>query len=333
MVEHARYRPRVFRVWPHARVLLIVSHLIWLGASGCRVASRPTVVARSEPWTDQGLNGRRVTTEHFEIVSTVHDAEFEDALPEFMESAHERYTNLLAARSPSPQRLVMYLFGNRSEWERFTRRSFPTRYEVYSRIRYGGFTDGGMSVLFYVDRPTTMATLAHEGWHQYLAAQFGTAMPAWLNEGLACTFETTPHEANQRTTGERVNTFRIGGLRDAIRNRELLSLPELLATSSGEVVGQDDSRLTQTYYAQAWALVTMLRSQEPEGFRRLLQDVEDDVFRVNVQATRLAGASPGSSSEADAVLRAYFGCSTAELEPRYRKYILSLVGFSERRGE
>lgn len=281
-------------------------------------------------WQQDGHLGRCIATKHYEIYNTVDDREFEAALPIFMEKALEEYRRVLPGRCDPEVPMTTYVFQSRQEWAVFSRRRFPQRFPVYSLIRSGGFTDGSVSVLFYVDRASTFATLAHEGWHQYAAARVGP-LPAWLNEGLACSFET------YRWVGESVvfepltNTIRLNSLREAIQTGSLLTLRELLATNAGQVVSLDDSRFTQAYYAQAWAFVSFLRFGDKgrwaPGFARLLRDVADGEYELRLSGQQLADARDGGDDPGASMVKLYFTVTAEELEECFHRHLLELCRF------
>jgi hypothetical protein len=301
------------------------------GIAGCTRAPQSTETRYTvDSWRDDGHLGRRIATEHYEIFSTVDDREFERALPVFLETAYKQYERTIPNNVVLDAPLSTFVFQSRQEWAAFSRRRFPQRFPVYSLIRSGGFTDGTNSVLFYVDRASTFATLAHEGWHQYAATRFGQ-LPAWLNEGLACSFETYRWAGKEVVFESLKNTFRLNSLREAVQTGSLITLRELLATHAGQVVSLDDSRITQSYYAQAWAFVCFLRYGDEgrwaAGFERLLHDMAQGEFRLRLGAQQIADARVGADDPGAALIRLYFGVSAEELEECFRVYLLALARF------
>lgn len=311
------------------RVILMFA--ITLSAVGCAAMRPAQVAATIQPWSQDGFTGRRITTEHFEIISTLRDAEFEAALPGFVEAVYEHYEATLPAAAEVSPKLAMYVFGTRPEWTRFTRRRFPARVSVYSKIRSGGYTEGNVSALFYANRSSTLATIAHEGWHQYLAGQFKNPIPAWLNEGLACYMEAVDCAGPKPRFTPRRNTFRINSLREAVQQDTLMSLPELVNTNAGEVIGRDHSRLTQGYYAQTWALITFLRhgagGHYASAFDGMLRDIADGTYAIRVGAARLGTSEGGRLSPGEAVFRAYFERSPDDLADQYYDHLIRICGY------
>ncbi len=302
-----------------------------LFVAGCAATGPARVAATTHPWSHSGFSGRRITTEHFEIITTLRDAEFEAALPCFVEAVYKRYQATLPTSGDTSIKLTTYIFATRSEWMRFTRRRFPTRLSVYSKIRSGGYTEGSVSVLFYVDRSSTLATIAHEGWHQYVGSLFETQLPAWLNEGLACSHEALQYAGSKPKFTPRHNTFRINSLREAIQQDTLMSLSELVNTDAGDVISRDHSRVTHRYYAQTWAVITFLRhgAGRPcaSAFRSLLRDISEGTFAVRVSAARLTTNDKHPSSPGEAVFRAYFDCAPDALEDQYYDHLVRIAGY------
>jgi len=234
--------------WPGAR------HRLSVGAPPIPSAARAIGA-----WADQGLEGREYTTPHYRLVSTLRDRSFEAGLPAFLEAMYGEYAKTMPPTAANPNRRQLFVFGCRSDWQRFVQRRYPARYHVYSLIRSGGFTEDGTAVVFFTDRASTLATLAHEGWHLYQAPEVTAAMPAWLNEALASYFESVDCSGPNPVCTPMRNTFRINHLREAVQHNRLLPLRVLLNADAGQIHRQDNSALSQTYYAQLWALVTFLR--------------------------------------------------------------------------
>lgn len=304
---------------------VLVGTTLLLSAVGCSAPVKRNVTATSEEWRADGFTGRRLITRNFEIMTTARDEDFVAGLPRFVEAAHREYAALLPPRTEATSPLRIYVFGTRAEWSRFVADRFAARQSVYARIRSGGFTEGAVSVCFYTDRSSALATIAHEGWHQYTYLHGETSMPAWLNEGLACRFESFTWAGDEPRFTPRQNTFRINALREAVQRDLLLPLPSLAATNSAEVVGADNSIRTQTYYAQAWALVDFLMhggsSRCRHGFDDLLAAITDGTYRARITAANVTGAGG-----ADAPFAVFLGVSPTELEAEYRDHVIRLTG-------
>ena len=67
--------------------------------AGCATTTPSPITFDSQEWTDGGFAGRRLSTQHFDIYSTLRDEDFESALPGFLEAAYGAYQKLF--RSPT----------------------------------------------------------------------------------------------------------------------------------------------------------------------------------------------------------------------------------------
>ena len=292
--------------------------------------SAPVAVSVST-WAGEGLSGRRFTTDHFDIVSTLRDKRLEDALPGFLEATYRQYVKVIAPSHDGARRLTTYVFGTRREWERFAKRRFASRFPVYARIRSGGFTESDTSVSFHTSRSATLATLAHEGWHQYLGANFAAPIPAWLNEGFACYHEAVDFAAaTPRFTPQR-NTLRINSLRDALQRDKLIPMSEIVETDAGRIVAHNHSGVAQVYYGQAWALVTFLKygldGRYAPGLQRLLDHIADGTYGARSTASGVTEEGEPAESSAAKAFRTYFPTPSKALADQYRDHLMQIAGF------
>lgn len=269
-----------------------------LALSGC--AGRKTTPAlvnvpySTDEWQFAHNPGYRIETDHYEIYTTLTDHVLVDALPQALESAYRNYRELTPNAREPRERMKMYLFARRGEWENFTRRFGPHRARTLLKVRQGGFTERGVVVAEYVTHAVTFPLLAHEGLHQYLYYCADRRVPAWLNEGLAVYCE------GQRWTADGLAEFdpwlnpqRRNTLSELILRNELFSLDELLRMNAGHVVGGSSYKIS-AYYGQVWALSLFLRDgaegKYAAGFQRLLETLGSGNLEEIVRA---AGGSAG----------------------------------------
>jgi hypothetical protein len=157
-------------------------------------------------------------------------------------------------------------------------------------------------------------TLYHEAFHAYLGAFVyppGKAeVPRWLNEGLAQIFETAVVEAGELRVGY-ADPNRLARLRGADRKGEWLPLPELLRSGPKQflVAHASDQELSSRHYLFSWALTYYLTFD-----RHLLGTPALDRYVHDLTH----GADPVKG------FRKLVGESPAELEPKWRAYMLAL---------
>ena len=301
---------------------------------GCSlVGPAEPVVQAEEPWTFSRYEGHQFVTAHFDLYSTLTDADFEKALPAYLEAAYREYARLIPPKKGEDQRLQTYVFNTRAQWERFAATRFPARFPVYRQIAAGGFSEGNMCVAYYIRRPYTLSVLAHEGMHQYVAQNCAVTLPAWLNEGLATYCESFELPGDKVHFTPRRNTFRINALRDALQSDTVLPLRAMLATDAGAVIIERQSVKTRTYYAQAWALVCYLRhgalGKYAGGFNKLLDDLSTGDVPVMAQAAKIRAPSPSTTSFGEAVFRAYITEDLDGFEEGFEGYLYDLAGFRQ----
>jgi hypothetical protein len=294
-------------------------------SAGCAsTPTRPEVTYESEPWEFAGIDGRRLHTEHYDIYTTIQDPVLVEALPDFVESAYAHYTRIVPPARPPERRMAVFLFATRAQWEAFTRKFTRARAAEFLKVRNGGYSERGVSVIQYVSHRVTFPLFAHEGLHQYLYHCVEQPIPAWLNEGLAVYCE------GQRWNDTRLDHFdpafnpdRQSHLVEALVSERLLSLRDLLETNAGEVM-DGTTRQVVTYYAQVWGLMMFLLEgadgRYAEDFGRLLRSVSAGDLRQHARAAFI------SSEERDfnygtAVFRSFISDDIEAVEREYRAFL------------
>ena len=251
------------RIDPRPLRTALVMCLVLVPLAGCnrtwRRAEPAPIPYELEPWSYGDADGQKLTTPHYEVYTTVTDPVLVKEFPELIERAYQRYQELVPSERGPGERMKVYLFATRGQWAAFTKRFTGPRAATFLKIRNGGYSERGVSVIQYVAHQTTFPLLAHEGFHQYLHHCVNPAVPAWLNEGLAVACE------GQRWTGRGLKEFdawynpvRRNQLGEAMLRNKLFPFRELLATHAGKVVAET-STVVRTYYAQVWSLVLFLR--------------------------------------------------------------------------
>ena len=312
-------------------------------AAGCASALQPPVAVERHTWTEPGPDGVQLLTPHFDIRTTVRDTLLREALPQFLETAFAEYARLMPTPADAAPplskggpggvefpRLPVYLFDTREEWAAFTRHFAPANAYTYLHIHAGGYTDHrtAASVTFDLGRDHTLSLLAHEGFHQYVARYRTQPLPSWLNEGLACQFETFTLAGDRPTFSPRNNLIRLGSLRDALTTPNgLAPLPELLRMNAGHAVRQTGAS-APTYYSQLWSTVLYLRDSScpyAAGFRSLLADAGTPRLAEAIQTYRATTPGTASLSNAEAAFRCYVTPNLDEFAARYRAFAEKLV--------
>jgi hypothetical protein len=299
------------------------------GCATTGTAPVPDVVVK--PWSGAGVEGRRLVTDHFEIFSTIRDAPFEAALPVFLEALYGRFQETWPTPDPADAPLRVCVFGTRADRARFLEHALAQEDAAQGMGDVVVIGPKGAAVCLYAGRSTTLAALAHDAWRQYVALRSGLHMPAWLAEGLACYHEAWTWAGPTPEFTPENNHARIRQLLELVRSGRLVSLSDIVAAASVPVArgaGYDEA---QSYAAQAWALVMLVRHGPDRhlvaAFDSMLADLAEGTFGAKVSAARLTAPGGTDPGFGEASLRTYFGLSSADVADAYEAHVLRLVGY------
>lgn len=341
----------------HDAAILIVSGLILGGVAGCQqdgssTTSQATAFQNiineplaSEPWEFSGIPGVKITSAHYVVYTTIRSPVYQRLLLKVLEKDYDRFAKLVdiqpapaSAAAPATSGatrtahapLECYVFGDRPQWEFFTRKRMPQNSDTYLRIGAGGYAQEGVFVGYDLGRETTLSVIAHEAWHQYSWFAFKDKLPSFLEEGLATQNEaiewtgTTPSYAPAR------NLQRYRSLREAIINKRLWTLDELARTHAGQAVQRQET-VTAAYYAQVWSFTLFLKQSpvyRPKFLDMIKRAHEGRLHEAlgNFRAASLQMFTENwNSVVGPAYLRAYINPDLAALEKEYRQFLSELV--------
>lgn len=290
---------------------------------GFRAASDVSYTAT--PWTFDESAGLKIRTPHYEIFTTVEDPGLTDALPQMMETAFAYYRHLLPTPREPNTPMQVYLFASRADWANFTQRFGSGRAGTLLQVRYGGYSEQGVTVIEYTSHQGAFPLMTHEGFHQFVYFCVPEPIPAWLNEGLAVICE------GQRWSNgglirfdPKHNPRRQNDLAEAIFRKELLPLRELLRINAGHVVG-GNPRGIANYYAQVWALMLFLQNGEggkyAGGFERMLHKLAAGEAEQSIAAARVVSKGPAPAGPGEALFRAFISDDLDLVESEFKRYL------------
>jgi len=228
-----------------------------------------------------------------------------------MDRVFDEYTRRLAQagfRTRTGDRMNLYLFEHADTY----RSELATK--GIDATGSGGmfFVRGGESALatFVTGRShgEMIATLQHEGFHQFAWIRIGPNLPTWANEGLAEYFGDALLVKGRFAIGQ-VDGRRLSNIREAIGKGEAFGFGELLNMTGDEWLGRlnrGDARTT-LMYDQSWSIVHFLvhgnRGRFQPAFMTYLREI-----------------NKGRSSEQ--AFEAAFGSTDYEpFEAAWKKYI------------
>lgn len=306
---------------------------LWLVAlllGGCAVRaepgrwegpSAPAAVAVTK-WTFGETEARLLSTARYRIYTTIADEEVLALLPQVMEGALTMYQRV-APVPLSDRPMECFIFRSRGEWDRYTQFYAGPDAKVYLQIRNGGYTIQDRYVAWYIGRVQTFSVSAHEGWHQFAGRHFVGRLPPFLEEGLACMFETVSWRDRLPQWNLSMNAPRAQSLRAAMDAQELYGLAQLCSMHAGDIVGQPHGKI-DTFYAQCWSFARFLWEGEGGRYRPALQRLIADIAAGTVHdptgSHRRAGA-PWNRAAVRPMLEHYLGASLDAIEPSWRAFM------------
>ncbi len=235
----------------------------------------PALVA-VEPWESRYGPGLKLTTNHYEVFTTLGQPLLLRMVPGFIESAYRADNEQLPQPLETSTPFLVYLFADRAQWEDFTRDFAGEQASIFCKIRSGAYYHNGACVAYDIGPRRTLAALGHEGWHQFNSRHFKYRLPSWLDEGVAMQFEASVREGGLFRFGPAANLQRLGALKDVLATGRPIPLRELVATSPGEVLAIDEDHAVMAFYSQSYALIRFLREagygQRLGAYHRLLSD-------------------------------------------------------------
>jgi hypothetical protein len=192
---------------------------------------------------------------------------------------------------PAQRPLVVLIFANRVQFERFARtdmKADPTgiigyyhvlhnwvvMYDLTADGQFGGRERGLSQALSHPNAIPMVATIVHEATHQLMfnngMQQRLADIPLWVSEGLAVYFEAPDLTSKQGWKGiGKINVLRYQRAKQYLATRP----PDSLAT-----LVRDDRRFrdpggTLDAYAEAWALNHFLLKRYPKQYQAYLQEL------------------------------------------------------------
>jgi hypothetical protein len=121
-------------------------------------------------------------------------------------------------------------------------------------------------LLFPKDEPDFSASLAHQGFVQFIKA-FVSNPPLWIREGVAVSFESAKWDDKSGSLDFSENLAWLETVKSLKDRSLLLPLDKLLA------IGQDDARTQlDVFYPQSWAMISFLLNSKDKAYNRLLWD-------------------------------------------------------------
>lgn len=209
-------------------------------------------------WHNSYGPGLEITTEHYEIYTTLLEPLMLCELPAFMEAAWRGYNDQLPQPVATTMKFRVYLFADRMQWEDFTNKFAGLQAPVFTKIKAGAYYLNDACVAYNIGRERTFSALGHEGWHQFNSRHFKFRLPSWLNEGIAMLFEASSENQGLFSFEPDKNLYRLASLKKTLIKNKMIPLKDLIALNPGEVLAANEDAAVAAFYSQSYALVRFL---------------------------------------------------------------------------
>jgi len=293
---------------------------------------------RSKAWTFGNVGGAKLSTENYNIFTTLPTGTARQNMPAFMEAAHENYLALtgLTNQADLNTKLPVYLFADRGQWAALTEKVTGPAAPIYLKVQNGGYCYEGKCVFWYIGTRGTLSVASHEGMHQFLHHATRQSLPIWAEEGLAVQSEGFQMREGLVRFDARENHSRWSTLRKLLMTDRWRPTRQLVAMSAAENV--EESGLTGAdFYAQLWSMLLMIRSdpQYAEGLRQLCRDAAAGTIREALEISPPAWGRLQRNAQAyvevvgPKAFAHYIDADTDRFEARYRAFARELANMPE----
>jgi len=211
-----------------------------------------------EVWENDYGPGLKITTEHYEIFTTLLEPLMLSQLPGFIESCYRGYNSQLPQPIETATKFTIYLFAKREQWEDFTKGFTGPQAPLYCKIKAGAYYLNGSCVTYNIGRERTFSVIGHEGWHQFNSRHFKFRLPSWLDEGCAMLFEANRYDRGLFYFEPSRNFSRLGALKKTLMANKMIPLKQLVGMNPGEALMTNQDSVT-AFYGQCYAMVRFLR--------------------------------------------------------------------------
>jgi hypothetical protein len=286
-------------------------------------------------WDNKYGPGLILTTDHYEVLTTVLEPLMLRTVPGFLESAYWGYNDQLPRPIQTSTKFRVYLFATRHQWEDFTRDFAGDQAAVFCKIKTGAYYLNGVCVAYDLGGSRTLFALGHEGWHQFNSRHFKYRLPSWLDEGVAMLFEASRYNDGMYEFDPSRNVHRLGALREILDSGRLIPLRDLIAMSPGEVLATDQTEAVMAFYSQSYALVRFLREagygKRLTCYHRMLWDALSGEWPLDESAGNIAQdrnlprTLDWNRQVGLQVFERYVGPCSDQLEQEYLAYCQRLV--------
>jgi hypothetical protein len=262
-------------------------------------------VLETENFTLKSTATRKLAVEMAERLESIRALCFRQYLEFFMRASGKRGAQLLFNQA-APQKMVVYYFGTKADFEATIRKEMKGR-DQELLLRSAGFYDSrSHASYFYHDAnfgSFQVMLMQHEVTHQILGEYAkGGSPPVWVCEGIAECLEPAKQAANGKLVLPRgLDHPSVRFAADALKKAALPAVSEMLGMSH-EAFHDPGNR--QRNYSVAGALC------------RCLLEIDDGAYAPDFLEYLYDSYRGAKASLAD-----YIGMDAATLDKRFRQYL------------
>lgn len=287
-------------------------------------------------WDNPYDDGLMIETQHYKIYTTLLEPLMLKQVPAFVEAVWKEYQSQLPIPVQGNDKFTLYLFKDRQQWNAFSKEFTGPQWPIYSKIKKGAYYLNGACVAYNIGRTRTFSVIGHEGWHQFCSRYLKYRLPSWLDEGIAQLFEASEFENGNFTFNPAKNYQKLGALKLAMQNKDMIPLRKLITLNPGEVVlWQDPDKAVSAFYAQSYALVRFLREEgygkRLSNYHQMLLGALNGDWPLDEQESRIASdrniplTVEWNRYIAQKLFDIYMGQDIEQIEPEYYRFCAKLV--------
>jgi hypothetical protein len=286
-------------------ILLFIS-LMGCGRTPANPRQAPTPVKLS-----QSVDGWSVSTRHCDVRASRLEPDWIEPVVPVVDAVIDH----LSTRWPaSPKRIRVFYVHSVSDWRRLIVDLTGDDARTFLQITNGGFAYRDFVALRYLGSTNTSTVAAHEIVHGYVANHFASRPPPLLEEGLACSYESTQLANGRARIDTTRNANRLSRLGSLVRADRLPDVTGLLSSHAGEFLSSQGS--IDQFYAVAWSFWQFTQSDPARAaaIDRLMRDARDG---------RLPARS-GLELVCD-----YLKLTPDEIDLQYRRFVSTITAAGE----
>jgi hypothetical protein len=234
----------------------------------------------------------------------------EAAIAMFNDTMHFELTEL-------PAKLKLTIFQSKDAFNNYLNNLIKETREDFAYIHYSDPTKSELVGFQKEKEEDFNSSLLHQGFIQFIKT-FVPNPPIWMREGLATYFENSEWNETTKTFIFKPNFIWLKNLKSIVQNFDVtkpyIPLDELLTISKDSAT----SRI-ETFYPQAWGLVSFLLESEDNNYNRIFYDA----------VSNLDTESDLSENSVTIKNSVFSWIEMNKIEQDYVSYILSLKTFNE----